>query len=160
MEEPAHVWPTWLAVSLLAVGAIGAAFVSDWFVEALTPATHLLHISPAFAGLVVVALAGNAVENIVGVRLAYQNKMDLAVGAILNSSLQVALALGPALVLLSFWICPHTPLTLVIPPLLVAALAVTALITNMICYDGEANWLEGLALIGVYGIFAAAFWWG
>ena len=25
---------------------------------------------------------------------------------------------------------------------------------------GEAIWLEGVALIGLYGIIAAAFWWG
>ena len=30
----------------------------------------------------------------------------------------------------------------------------------MIVYDGEANWLEGVALIGLYCILAASFWWG
>ena len=43
---------------------------SDWFVVALQPAMDTLHISDAFAGLVIVAIAGNAIENIVGVQLA------------------------------------------------------------------------------------------
>ena len=159
-DAPEHAWPMPLAIGLLAFGAIGAAFASDWFVEALTPATHLLHLSPAFAGLVVVAIAGNAVENIVGIQLAASNKIELAVSAILNSSLQVALALGPALTLLSFWISPAHHLTLVLPPLLVAALGLTTIIIIMIISDGEANWLEGIALIGLYCILAAAFWWG
>ena len=159
-DAPEHAWPMPLAVGLLTFGAVGAAFVSDWFVDALTPATTILHISPAFAGLVIVAVAGNAVENIVGVQLAFKNKTELAVSAILNSSLQVAFALGPALVLLSFWVSPTHPFTLVLPPLLVAALGLSTLITTIIISDGEANWLEGVALIGLYVIIAMSFWWG
>ncbi len=54
-----------------------------------------------FAGLVVVAIAGNAVENVVGVQAMLADKGDLAISVILNSSLQVALALAPVLVLVS-----------------------------------------------------------
>ena len=51
-------------------------------------------------------------------------------------------------------------LTLVLPPLLVAALLLTVLITAIIVNDGETIWLEGVALIGLYGMIAAAVWWG
>ena len=51
-------------------------------------------------------------------------------------------------------------LTLVLAPLLVAALGLTALLSTVIIYDGESNWIEGLTLIGLYGIMAVAFWWG
>ena len=67
-----------MTLALLAVAGVGAALVSDWFVEALTPATQALGISEAFTGLVIVAIAGNAVENFVGVQLAAKNKPDLA----------------------------------------------------------------------------------
>ena len=40
--------------SLLAVAGVGAAFVSDWFVDALDPAVEALGISKAFTGLVIV----------------------------------------------------------------------------------------------------------
>lgn len=78
-------WPLWLTLVLLGGAGVGAAFVSDWFVAALTPAIKTLHISEAFTGLVIVAIAGNAVENVVGIQLAAQNKPDYAVSVILNS---------------------------------------------------------------------------
>jgi|SRR5579871_1961497 len=152
-------WPLWVALTLLTLAGVGAAFVSDWFVDAMQPAMQTLHLSEAFTGLVIVAIAGNAVENVVGIQLAMRNKMDYAISVILNSSLQVYLALIPALVLLSFLISPHH-LTLVMPPLLVTSLAVTTIISAMIVYDGESSWMEGVALIGLYGIIAACFWWG
>jgi Ca2+:H+ antiporter len=161
-EEPLEVgnrWPTWLAIVILVSAAIGSAFVSDWFVIALTPAIAILHISETFTGLVLVALAGNAVEHVVGIRLAAKNKADYAVSVILNSSLQIALGLTPILVLLSFFI-GGTPLTLVLSPLLVVALGLTALLSTVITYDGESTWLEGLTLVGLYAIIAVSFWWG
>ena len=84
---------------MLAVTGVLAAYVSDLFVSALQPAIDSLHISQTFAGLVVVAIAGNAVENAVGVKLALQNQADHALSVILNSPLQIALVLAPALVL-------------------------------------------------------------
>ena len=152
-------WPVWFAVMILVIAGAGSAFVSDWFVSALTPAISILHISQAFTGLVIVALAGNAVENVVGVQFSLRNQSDFAISVILNSSLQVALGLTPVLVLLSFFI-GSTHLTLVMAPLLVASLALAAILSTVIIYDGESTWLEGLALIGLYGIIAISFWWG
>jgi len=159
--EPGHAaqWPLALAIVVLTAAGISAAFVSDWFVTALTPATELLHISPAFTGLVVVALAGNAVENVVGVQMAARNKPDYAISVILNSSLQMALALIPVLVLLSY-VLGGAHLTLVLPPLLVAVLFLAAIVSALIVVDGESTWLEGIILIGLYGVIAASFWWG
>jgi len=158
-EHTEKPWPLVRVISVLAVAGVSAAFVSDWFVQALEPAIEILHISQAFAGLVVVAIAGNAVENVVGIQLALKNKADYSLSVILNSSLQVALALTPILVLLSFFFAPIA-LTLVLPPLLVVSLTLTAILSALIVYDGESNWLEGLALIGLYLMIAISFWWG
>ncbi|HAE82077.1 MAG TPA: sodium:proton exchanger [Ktedonobacter sp.] len=158
-EEAEKLWPIWLAIVVLIGAGVGSVFVSDWFVTALTPAINILHISQTFTGLVLVALAGNAVENVVGIQLAAKNKVDYAISVILNSSLQVALGLIPVLVILSFFI-GSAHLTLVLPPLLVAALGLTALLSTVITYDGESTWLEGLTLIGLYAIIAISFWWG
>ncbi len=158
-DERHVAWPLWLAVTLLVISGVGAALVSDWFVEALTPATQALGISEAFTGLVIVALAGNAVEHFVGVQLAAKNKSDYAVSVILNSSLQVALALIPALVIISL-LPGLTHLTLVLPQLLVISVALAAILGAVIVFDGESNWLEGLALMGLYVIIAVSFWWG
>ncbi len=158
-EEDTHKWPIWLAIVVLVGAGVGSAFVSDWFVSALTPAIKLLHISQGFTGLVIVALAGNAVENVVGVQFAARNKVDYSISVILNSSLQVALGLIPVLVLLSF-IIGGAHLLLVLPPLLVVALALTAILSTVITVDGQSTWLEGLTLMGLYAIIAVSFWWG
>ena len=152
-------WSLRRATSTLIAAGVLTAFVSDWFVEALEPTIDSWHISHAFAGLVIVAIAGNAVENVIGIQLAIKNKIDYAISIVLNSSLQVALALTPILVLLSYFFTPLA-LTLVLPPLLVVALALAAILSALIVYDGESNWLEGLALIGLYVMIAVSFWWG
>jgi Ca2+:H+ antiporter len=152
-------WPLYLAVVVLACAGIGAAFVSDWFVEALQPAMASLGISEAFAGLVIVAIAGNAIENLVGIQLAWKNQADYAVSVIMNSSLQIALGLFPVLLLLSF-VLGGSILTFVLSPLLVVALALATIVSAFVVFDGESIWLEGLALIGLYCIIATSFWWG
>lgn len=158
-ESESKPWSPGRVIVVLGIAGLSAALVSDWFVEALEPAIESLGISQAFAGLVIVAIAGNAVENVVGIQLALKNKADYALSVILNSSLQVALALTPILVLLSFFFT-STVLTLVLPPLLVVSLVLTALLSVLIVYDGESNWLEGTALIGLYALIAVSFWWG
>jgi len=157
--ESGSGWPVWLTVAVLLAASLGAALVSEWFVDGLRPTIEALHLSETFTGLVIVAIAGNAVENVVGVRMAARNRSNYAISIIMNSSLQVALGLTPVLVLLSL-VLGGAHLTLVLPPLLVAALGFSALLGLVIVYDGESNWLEGVALIGLYGIIAASFWWG
>ncbi len=154
-----HAWPLRRAVTVLAACGVAAALVSDWFVEALEPAIEAVGISQAFAGLVVVAIAGNAVENVVGIQLALRGKAELAVSVILNSALQVAVALVPILVLVSFFL-GGTALTLAIPPILAAALVLAVLVVTIVTVDGEADMVDGAALVGLYVIIAAIFWWG
>jgi Ca2+:H+ antiporter len=157
--EPGVLWPLWLVVTMLTISSVGAAFVSDWFVGALTPALGQLHVSQAFAGLVIVAIAGNAVENFVGISLAAKNRSDYALSVILQSPVQIALALLPALVLLSGPI-GGASLTLVMPVMLVVALALGTIVAVIVVFDGESTWLEGAALTGLYLTIAASFWWG
>ena len=151
-------WSLATTVAVLGVAGVAAAFASDWFVSALKPATETLGMSEAFAGLVVVAIAGNAVENVVGVQLAARNRPDFAISVIINSSLQVALLLTPMLVFASLFF--QTTLTLVFPTLLAISLLVAAAITSLVVYDGESTWEEGAILTGLYVVIAASFWWG
>ena len=160
-EERGGGTPRWTLTTTVAVlggAGVAAAFVSDWFVTALKPATESLGMSEAFAGLVVVAIAGNAVENVVGVQLAAHNRPDFAIFVILNSALQVALLLTPVLVFASLFMA--TTLTLAFPTLLALSLLVAAAITSLVVYDGESTWEEGAILVGLYVVVAASFWWG
>jgi Ca2+:H+ antiporter len=159
VQHEAPRWPVWLAITLLAVASAAAAFVSDWFVHALQPAMDSLSINQTFAGLVVVAIAGNAIENVVGVQLAARNQAPYAFSVILNSPVQIALVLAPVLVLIS-QIFGLASLTLVLPPLLVVVLLLSVILAAFIAFDGESTWLEGASLIVLYAIVATAFWWG
>ena len=159
-DADGHVstWPLWLAIGLLAVAGVGAAFVSDWFVNALTPATKALGLTQTFAGLVVVAIAGNAVENVVGIQLAAKNRSDYALSVILQSPLQIVLVLAPVLVLVAPLV--GASFTLVLSPLLIAVLVIAVLVTVVVTFDAESTWLEGVALLVLYAVASTAFYWG
>jgi Ca2+:H+ antiporter len=159
--EPAHeeahaTVPLAVSVVLLAAAGAGAAFASDWFVHALQPAIETLGISQAFAGLVIVAIAGNAVENVVGIVLAAKGDSDLAISVVKNSVAQVAVFLFPLLVLVSFLFEHH--LTFQLAPVYVGAIALTAIALWQITGDGEATVFEGVALIAMYVTLGAFAW--
>jgi Ca2+:H+ antiporter len=152
-------WPIGLAIGMLALTGVGAAFVSDWFVAALSPAITTLHISEAFAGLIIVAIAGNAVENVVGIKLAARGQADYALQIILQSPVQVAMTIAP-IVALAAPLVGASAFTLVLSPLLLAVLFMATLTTTVIVVDGDYTWFEGVALIVLYLAIALAFWWG
>ncbi len=137
---------------LLGVAGVGSAFVSDWFINGLAPAIAELNLSQAFAGLVIVAIAGNAVENVAGLVLAYKGRSDLAISVVKNSVAQIAAFLFPLLVLISLLLA--TTLTFALAPVYTGALALTALIVWQVTGDGEALEFEGWALVALYMILA------
>ncbi|HEY8406645.1 MAG TPA: hypothetical protein VIK66_01580 [Gaiellaceae bacterium] len=154
--ESTHQLPIVQAIVLLSVAGVAAAFVSDWFIAALDPAVRTLGVSKGFTGLVIVGIAGNAVENVVGITLAAKGHSDLAVSVVKNSVTQIATFLFPALVLLSLFFT--TRLTFVINPVLAAAIAGMAISVWMITGDGRAPAFEGWALAGFYVILATVVW--
>jgi len=144
--------PLPLAIGLLAGAGVAAAFVSDWFVGALAPAIDSLGISEEFTGLVIVGIAGNAVENVVGISLAAKGQNDLAISVVKNSVAQIAVFLFPLLVLLSLFLDTH--LTFLLPAVYVGALFLMAISVWQVTQDGEAVAFEGLAVVGFYVILA------
>ncbi len=140
------------SIGLLVLAGTASAFVSDWFVNALQPTIDTLHISKPFAGLVIVAIAGNAVENVAGIVLAHKGQSDLAISVVKNSVAQIAAFLYPALVLVS--LLTATTLTFSLAPVYIGALFGTALIVWQITGDGEATVFEGTALVATFVILA------
>jgi Ca2+:H+ antiporter len=153
VEAPGAGLPLAAIVALLAAAGVGAAFVSDWFIDALGPAISSLGLSRAFAGLVIVAIAGNAVENTTALVLAAKGQSDLAISVVKNSVAQIAVFLFPALILVSLLLA-HS-LTFVLPPVYIAALALGAIAIWQITGDGEARDYEGAALVALFVIVGA-----
>ena len=150
-------WPGRLAMLLLLLSTGAVAVISDVFVGTLDAVISDVGISAVFLGLIIVPLVGNIAENIVGIKIAYQNDMDFSMLVSLGSSLQIALGVAPALVFISL-LTPHH-FDLLFPVMQVVSLAAAVFITALIAIDGESNWLEGAQLMAVYGIIATAVWY-
>jgi Ca2+:H+ antiporter len=153
-EETA--WSVRKSVLILAFSTAAIAWVSEILVGSVEQAAHSFGMTRVFTGVIVVAIVGNAAEHSTAVMSALKNRMELALGIAIGSSLQIALFVAPALVLLSHVIGPR-PMDLVFTPAEVLAVFVSVMITGQIASDGETNWLEGVQLLAVYAILALTF---
>jgi Ca2+:H+ antiporter len=149
--EPA--WPIGLALFTLAIVTILVALVSEIFVESVQKAAETFGMSQAFVGFIVVALVGAAAEMAVAFSAARKNRLDLSVGIALGSASQIALFVGPVLVLLSYVIGP-SPMDLQFWPGAVVMVFVATLVAAFITSSGRSAWFVGVLLIFVYAVFA------
>ena len=152
-------WPLKLAIGMVALSMGGSLAVSYWFIDVLPTATTQLNMSAAFAGFVIVALASNAIENAIGIRLAYNNQPDFALQVVLQSPVGVIMTLTPLLALIAPLI-GATAFTLVLSPMMITALLVAVIVLIVVVTDGEATWFKGAAMVALYLAIAASFWWG
>ncbi len=144
------------AMILLALGTLLTTVEAEMLVRGLEPALTQLGMTELFAGVIVVALVGNAAEHYSAITAAVRNDMTLAVEISVGSSAQIALMVGPLLVILAPWIA--RPMSLVLNPFELGAIGLSVVTVALVVNDGESNWLEGLQLLGLYAILAAAFY--
>jgi Ca2+:H+ antiporter len=159
-HEPSegHGGPAWtgrVAIGVLLAAAGLLAVLSEILVASIEPFIATFGLSEFFVGVILIPTIGNLAEHLVAVQLAVKNKMEFALAVAFGSSLQVALFVGPVLVLLGLVV--GQPMDLVFEPLEVAAVGVAVAISALIAYDGESNWLEGALLTLVYVILAVSF---
>lgn len=152
-EEGEPAWPIGLALITLAVVTVLVALVSEIFVESVQKAAETFGMSQAFVGFIVVALVGAAAEMAVAFSAARKNRLDLSVGIALGSASQIALFVGPVLVLLSYVIGP-TPMDLQFWPGAVVMVFVATLVAAFITSGGRSAWFVGVLLLLVYAVFA------
>ena len=153
-DEVPH-WNWRVALGVLLGSAAALTLTSEILVHALEPTVEALGVSELFIGIIVIPVIGNLAEHVVGVTLAYKNKMDFSLITSIGSATQIALFAAPVLVF--FGLLVGNPLTLVFTPLEVVAVAVGVFIASYIALDGRSNWVEGLQLMSVYFIVAIAF---
>ncbi len=155
-EENGEVakWSLKKAILVLAVATILIAIESELLVSAVEPMTQSLGLSEFFVGIILIPIIGNAAEHSTAVVMALKNKMDVAVEIAIGSSLQIILFVAPVLIFLSLL---FTPMSIVFNVFELVALIVSVIIANKVASDGESNWLEGVQLLAVYIIIAAAF---
>jgi Ca2+:H+ antiporter len=147
---------TWHSVTILAAGSLLTTVQAELLVGALEPALTAFGLTELFVGVVVVAVIGNAAEHYSAIVAARRDDMTLAVEIAVGSSAQIALLVGPAVVLYSFVI--GSPMSLLFNAFEIAAIALSVVSAALVVVDGESNWVEGLQLISVYTILALAFY--
>jgi Ca2+:H+ antiporter len=147
------VWPIRLALVTLLVVTVLVALVSEIFVESVQKAAETFGLSQLFIGFIVVALVGGAAEMAVAFSAARKNRLDLSVGIALGSASQIALFVGPVLVLLSYVIGPR-PMDLQFWQGAVVMVFVGTLVAAFITSGGRSAWFVGVLLLLIYAVFA------
>ena len=155
-EEGAQLLNVWGAVAVLVVVTLLVAICADYLVDSIDSIVESTGISKTFIGLILIPIVGNAAEHVTAVVVAWKNKMDLAIGVAVGSSLQIAIFVTPFLVILG-WIM-HRDMTLHFETFETVSFFLASLVVVLLIQDGKSNYLEGLLCLGMYFIIALAFW--
>jgi Ca2+:H+ antiporter len=135
-EQP---WTRRASITVLTVVTCLVALMSEMLVGALEPASQQLGLTQVFVGVILVALVGNTAEHSTAVMVALKNKMDLAYGIAVGSSLQIALLIAPLLVFASYLF--GAPLDLIFTPFEVAAVTMSVLIVGFVRWtENQIGW--------------------
>lgn len=145
------------SLAVLVITTLLVSFCADFLVGAIDDIVELSGLSKTFIGLIVIPIVGNAAEHATAIIVAMKDKMDLAIGVAVGSSLQIAIFVTPFMVIIG-WII-DVPMSLYFSTFETAILFVSVFITNLVILDGESNWLEGAMLLSTYLIAALAFFY-
>lgn len=155
-EEEERILSPWAAAVVLIVVTVLVAICADYLVDSIDSMVQKTGMSKTFIGLVLIPIVGNAAEHVTAVVVAYKNKMDLAIGVAIGSSLQIALFVTPFLVILG-WIM-DIEMTLHFQIFETVAFFISGLVVTLLIQDGKSNYLEGGMCLGMYLILALAFY--
>ncbi|KAI1641336.1 Sodium/calcium exchanger protein-domain-containing protein [Biscogniauxia mediterranea] len=140
------------AIMMLLISTALVATCAEFMVDAIDAVVANSALKEIFIGLIILPIVGNAAEHVTAVAVAMKNKMDLAIGVAIGSSIQIALFLTPLVVILG-WIIDQ-PMTLYFTLFETVCLFVSAFIINFLILDGRSNYLEGALLCATYVIIA------
>jgi Ca2+:H+ antiporter len=146
-----------VAIGVLVGSTVIIAFCAEAMVGGIGAVTAGGAVSEEFVGLILLPIVGNAAEHVTAVTVAIKDKMDLAIGVAVGSSMQVALFIIPLLVVIG-WGMHNDGMTLSFDMFQVAVLFVSVLLVNYLIGDGKSHWLEGLLLMCLYIIIAVCSW--
>ncbi|KAL1896162.1 Vacuolar calcium ion transporter [Sporothrix stenoceras] len=155
-EEEPHMSP-WSAAGVLVVVTLLVSVCAEYLVDSIDEIVASGKISKSFIGLILLPIVGNAAEHVTACVVATRNKMDLALGVALGSSIQIALLVTPSLVIVG-WLILDQPMSLRFETFETVVFALSVLVVAYTVQDGKSNYLEGAMLMGLYIIIALAFY--
>jgi len=140
-EEEIPVMGPWAAAGVLIITTILVAVCAEFLVDSIDAIVEKANISKTFIGLILLPIVGNAAEHVTAVVVAVKDKMDLALGVAIGSSMQIALLVTPFLVILG-WIIDQ-PMSLKFETFETVVFFVSILVVTYVIQDGKSNYLEG-----------------
>ncbi|RDI76883.1 hypothetical protein Vi05172_g13125 [Venturia inaequalis] len=140
----------------LAIATALIGVCAEFLVDSINAVTCKYHVSEYFVGLILLPIVGNAAEHATAVTVAIKDKMDLAIGVAVGSSMQIALLVLPLMVILG-WII-GADMTLIFDDFQIVVIFVAVILVNYLIGDGKSHWLEGVLLMALYIIIALAAW--
>jgi Ca2+:H+ antiporter len=146
-----------VAIATLAASTVVIAFCAEFMVDGIGAVVAGGTVSEEFVGLILLPIVGNAAEHATAVTVAVKDKMDLAIGVAVGSSMQVALLLIPLMIVIG-WIIGNDSMTLSFDVFQVAVMFVSVLLVTYLISDGKSHWLEGMLLCCLYLIIAVCSW--
>ena len=136
-EEETPILSPWSAGVALVLITVLVAVCAEYLVDSIDSIVATAGISKTFIGLVLLPIVGNAAEHVTAVVVSYKNKMDLAIGVAIGSSMQIALLVTPFLVILG-WII-NQPMTLHFETFETVVFFLSVLVTNYLIAVSESN---------------------
>jgi len=160
-EDKSHdhgeTWGLPRAIGSLVGATVLVAWISEILVGAAEGTGKALGLSQTFMGIVFLSIIGGAAQSVPAVVMARKNKMDLTVGMLMGSCIQIVLFVAPVLVVASFFIGSE-PLMLSFNRAETGALVIGVVLATVVCGDGRSNWYKGVQLVTVYFIIALMFY--
>ena len=152
--EQHELWSAKKASLVLLGSSALMAIVAEGLVHVVHEAGLAWGLNEVFLGFVVLAIVGNAAEHSTAVVLAMRNQMDTALNISMQSSVQIALFVTPALVFVSYPL--GHPMDLIFSPFEILAVVLGVAVFAYLIINGETNWYEGVQLLAVYALIAIA----
>jgi Ca2+:H+ antiporter len=143
--EPTKTLTSNAVITLLGLSVL-IAICGENIVDSIDEVVETLHIHKTFISLILTPLLGNAAEYVSAIHAAYKGKMSLSIKVAIPNSLQIALFVIPALVIVG-WIIEQL-MNLAFEPFGAVVFFLSVIVVERLVADDDSNYLEGVMLVG------------
>ncbi|XP_072922926.1 cation/H+ exchanger protein 1 isoform X2 [Hemitrygon akajei] len=149
-------WSRWRAVMLLIVATVCMSACAELVSEHIDPLLSSSAVSPYFLGVTVLAMIPELPEIVNGIQFALQNNISLSLEVGSSIAVQVCMLQIPVLVLFS--VIYPVGFNLLFSDLHLWASIFSVILMNYIFMDGKSDYFQGTALVVVYLIIMAMYY--
>lgn len=159
-EEDLPSWGLPFAAVFMMINTLMFGLLAESIVGVVQPTLKAFGLPQSFVGLTLMALVPATTEIVNAVKFALVNQISLSVEIGSASAIQISLIQVPFLVVISaikFGTSTTNAFVLIFPLLTVFAVLLAVITSNYIAAEGRTSYFTGTALIIIYLIFIASF---